>query len=387
MGGKVSTTAPLVIVGTGLAGYNLAKEFRKLDAERPLMLISADDGRLYSKPLLSTGFAKGKQADELAMQDAASMAGQLQAEILTQTRVERIDPQQRRLWLAERELEYSDLVLACGASPRQLPWARDLGERLLSINDLQDYARFRQALEGRKRVLIIGAGLIGCEFANDLVLAGFEVSVLASDPYLMPGLIPEPVAEPIQASLEALGVRFYLNRNIAQMQLSASGLQVRLDDGLVLEADQGLSAIGLQANTRLAAEAGLMINRGIVVDRQLRSSDPHVFALGDCAEVNGLNLMYVMPLMAGARTLAQVLAGQAAQLSYGPMPVTVKTPACPLVVAPPVTASAGAWTFSGEGLDRRALFHAPDGQLHGYALTAGALPERLQLNRQLPSWL
>ena len=73
----MADTAPLVIVGTGLAGYNLAKEFRKLDSQRPMLLVSADDGRFYSKPLLSTGFAKGKEADELAMQDASAMAAPL----------------------------------------------------------------------------------------------------------------------------------------------------------------------------------------------------------------------------------------------------------------------------------------------------------------------
>ena len=76
----MADTAPLVIVGTGLAGYNLAKEFRKLDSQRPMLLVSADDGRFYSKPLLSTGFAKGKEADELAMQDASAMAAQLGAD-------------------------------------------------------------------------------------------------------------------------------------------------------------------------------------------------------------------------------------------------------------------------------------------------------------------
>ncbi|MFN3580099.1 MAG: NAD(P)/FAD-dependent oxidoreductase [Pseudomonas sp.] len=383
----MSESAPLIILGTGLAGYNLARELRKLDAQRELLLITSDAGQSYSKPMLSTGFAKAKDADALVMQDAAGMAAQLNAQVLTHTQVTAIDTAGRRLQHAGGWLDYSDLVLACGARPRRLPQAEGLGDRLLSINDLQDYARFRAALPGRQRIVIIGAGLIGCEFANDLLAAEFDIHVVAPDPQLMPGLLPEPVAAAVQGALEAQGVTFHLGRSVTDMHADAIGLHLTLDDGSTLQADQGLSAIGLLANTELAASAGLACGRGIQVDRQLRSSDPHIFALGDCAEVQGLNLMYVMPLMTAARALAQTLAGQPSELSYGAMPVMVKTPACPLVVSPPVTATDGEWHVEGVGADLRALFHDAQGQLHGYALTGAAVAEKLQLNRQLPAWL
>ncbi|WP_339650147.1 NAD(P)/FAD-dependent oxidoreductase [Halopseudomonas pelagia] len=379
--------APLIILGTGLAGYNLAREFRKLDSQRELVLVTADDGRFYSKPLLSTGFAKGKEADELGMQDAPTMAAQLNASVMTGIRVTGIDRINRTLQYAGGQLSYSELVLACGAQARQLPDVTAMGERLLSINDLQDYARFRTALAGKQRVVIIGAGLIGSEFANDLASAGLQVQVVAPDTQLMPGLIPAQVAAPVQAGLEALGVQFHLGRSVVAMQRTDQGLRLTLDDGSQLEAQQGLSAIGLIANTELASAAGIECGRGVKVDRQLRTSDPTIYALGDCAEVQGLNLMYVMPLMTAARSLAQTLAGQAAQITYGPMPVMVKTPACPLVVAPPVTSANGNWTISGSGADIAALFHDAQGVLHGYALTGSAVAQKSELNRQLPAWL
>jgi len=105
-------SAPVVIVGTGLAGYNLAKEFRKQDGETPLLLISADDGRSYSKPMLSTGFGKNKDADGLAMAEAGAMAEQLKAEVRTHTRITGIDPGHKRLWIGEEAVAYHDLVLA-----------------------------------------------------------------------------------------------------------------------------------------------------------------------------------------------------------------------------------------------------------------------------------
>ncbi|MEH6565896.1 MAG: FAD-dependent oxidoreductase [Halopseudomonas sp.] len=383
----MSQSAPLVIVGTGLAGYNLAKEIRKLDDDRELLLVTADDGRFYSKPLLSTGFAKAKEAHELAMQDAVTMAEQLNARILTHTQVSAIDPERRVLQLGENEQPYSELVLAVGAEPRRLPWTDALGERLLSINDLLDYGRFRSALAGKRSVLIIGAGLIGCEFANDLVAGGFQVTVVASDPYLMPQLIPEPVAAAVQAELEMLGVEFHLGCAIESVLEQGEGISVRLDNGIQIAADQALSAIGLAPRLTLAEQAGLQIGRGIVVDRRLATSQAHIYALGDCAEVHGLNLMYVMPLMTAARALAKTLCGTDHELSYPAMPVMVKTPACPLVVAPPLTAESGHWTTSGSGSDLQALFHDEQGRLHGFALTGSRVAEKLKLSRELPGWL
>jgi len=105
--------APVVIIGTGLAGYNVAREFRKLDSETPLLLITADDGRSYSKPMLSTGFGKNKEADGLSMAEPGAMAEQLKAEVRTHTRVSGIDPGHKRLWIGGGEVE--TLATASGA--------------------------------------------------------------------------------------------------------------------------------------------------------------------------------------------------------------------------------------------------------------------------------
>lgn len=170
----MSERAPLVIIGTGLAGYNLAREWRKLDSETPLLMITADDGRSYSKPMLSTGFSKNKDADGLAMAEPGAMAEQLNARILTHTRVTGIDPGHQRIWIGEEEVRYRDLVLAWGAEPIRVPVEGDAQDALYPINDLEDYARFRQAAAGKRRVLLLGAGLIGCEFANDLSSGGYQ---------------------------------------------------------------------------------------------------------------------------------------------------------------------------------------------------------------------
>lgn len=377
-------TSPVVIIGTGLAGYNLAREFRKLDEHTPLLLITADDGRSYSKPMLSTGFAKQKDADGLSMAEPGAMAEQLKAEIRTHTCISGIDPGHKRLWIGEEAVAYRDLVLALGAQTVQVPIAGDASESVFPINDLEDYARLRAAAVGKQRVLILGAGLIGCEFANDMRLGGFEVDVVAPCEQVMPTLLHPAAAAAVQAGLQGLGVRFHLGPVLARLQQAEDGLQAHLSDGRVIACDLVVSAIGLRPRTELAAAAGLQVNRGVVVDRQLRSSHDNIFALGDCAEVDGINLLYVMPLMTCARALAKTLAGTPTPVGYGPMPVTVKTPACPLVVSPPPPGRDGDWQVEGQGSDLKVLCHGPDGQLLGYALTGTAVMEKLALNRQLP---
>lgn len=380
-------SAPVVIVGTGLAGYNLAKEWRKLDSETPLLLISADDGRSYSKPMLSTGFCKNKDADGLVMAEVGAMAEQLKAEIRTHTRITGIDPGHKRLWIGEEAVPYRDLVLAWGAEPIRVPVAGDAEDAIFPINDLEDYARFRAAAAGKRRVLILGAGLIGCEFANDLRLGGLEVDVVAPCEQVMPGLLPAAAAAAVQAGLEVLGARFHLGPTLASLQHQGEALQAHLSDGRLIDCDLVVSAVGLRPRTALAAAAGLDINRGVMVDRQLRTSHANIFALGDCAEVDGLNLLYVMPLMNCARALAKTLAGEPTAVAYGPMPVTVKTPACPLVVSPPPLGRHGEWTVEGAGADIKALCRDAEGALLGYALTGTAVQEKLALNKELPALL
>ncbi|MEX6500793.1 NAD(P)/FAD-dependent oxidoreductase [Pseudomonas zhanjiangensis] len=380
-------SAPLVIVGTGLAGYNLAREFRKLDGETPLLLISADDGRSYSKPMLSTGFGKHKDADALCMAEAGAMAEQLRAEIRTHTRVTGIDPGHRRLWLGEEAVSYRDLVLAWGAEPIRVPVAGDAEDAIFPINDLEDYARFRAAAAGKQRVLLLGAGLIGCEFTNDLSLGGFQVELVAPCEQVMPGLLHPAAAAAVQAGLESLGARFHLGPVLHSLNHVDGGLLAQLSDGTQLACDLVISAVGLRPRTELAAAAGLAVGRGVQVDRLLQSSHANIYALGDCAEVDGLNLLYVMPLMACARALAQTLAGKPTEVRYGPMPVTVKTPVCPLVVSPPPRGRQGEWTVEGSGADIKALCRDGDGALLGYALTGSAVQEKLALNKELPPLL
>jgi len=172
-------TAPIVVVGSGLAGYTAAREFRKLDKSTPLVVLSRDHADFYSKPMLSNAIAGHKTAATLVMKHAAKMAEELGASVRAHTEVLRIDPAARTLHCADGEVvAWRDLVLALGADPIRLPLDGDGAADVLSVNDLDDYARFAERLAGASQVAILGAGLIGCEFANDLLARGIAPTAL-----------------------------------------------------------------------------------------------------------------------------------------------------------------------------------------------------------------
>ncbi|MCE0758125.1 FAD-dependent oxidoreductase [Marinobacter sp. G11] len=376
--------APIVIVGTGLSGYSLVRELRKLDKTTPVVMVTADDGVNYSKPMLSTGFTKGKDAEGLAQGDTEAMAEQLSVDIRTYSTVTGIDTGARELVLGDERLAYSKLVLAWGADVIRLGLDGDGLDRVYSINDLLDYRAFRKALEGGKRVAIIGAGLIGCEFANDLRNGGYEVDVIAPDAAVMPSLLPEAAANAVQQELQALGVNFHLGTVVQRVDRDGQGVKLALANGDTLAADLVVSAVGLRPRTELARAAGIEVGRGIVVNRALETSAPDVYALGDCAEVDGQVLLYVLPLMACARALAKTLTGERTEVSYGAMPVMIKTPCCPTAVCPPPAGGEGEWDIEQEGSDVKARFLSPSGEVLGFAVTGRFAVEKQALSREVP---
>ncbi|MBM3114849.1 NAD(P)/FAD-dependent oxidoreductase [Jeongeupia naejangsanensis] len=380
-------TAPVVIVGAGLAGYNLAREWRKLDAETPLVIVARDAADFYSKPMLSNALAGKKTPATLVMKPAAKMAEELKATIRANTEVAAIDTVARTVTLVDGEvLAYRDLVLALGADPVRLPLLGDGADDVLSVNDLGDYARFSERLESARQVAILGAGLIGCEFANDLLAREIKPTVI--DPAAAPlsRLLPPQAGALLAERLTDAGVGFRCGDSAQRVERVGAGYEVVLESGARVPADLVLSAVGLRPRTTLAEAAGLAVARGVVVAASLQTSVPHVYAVGDCAEVAGLNLPFVMPIMQQARALAATLAGTATPVRYPAMPVLVKTPSCPTVVAPPV-AGEGEWQCEDVegGLIARCI--SAEGGLVGFALLGAATKERQALVAQLPAWL
>ena len=379
-----SSSSAIVIIGSGLAGYTVIREIRKLNKTIPITLVTKELGYFYSKPMLSTALAGNKEASQLVSTPAEGMASQLEINILAKTDVNAINSNKQIISTSKGEIAYRKLVLALGADQICPTLQGNATHEVFTVNDLEDYAKFREAIQDKQKVAILGAGLIGCEFANDLILGSYEVDVIDLAPQALGRLLPAEAAKELQDKLSAAGVRWHFATTLQSIDHQNGALEITLANGTRLNSDVVLSAVGLKPRLDLAKAAGLQVNVGIVVNRELETSAKNIFAIGDCAEVDGLVLPYVMPIMQAARALAPTLTGQTTALSYPAMPVMVKTPALPTVVSPPAKGVSGQWktTMLDGGVEAR--FESPEGKLLGFALMGSATSQRAALTKELP---
>ena len=381
----------IVIVGSGLAGYSLAKEIRSRDQGLSITIITADGGEVYTKPMLSNAFARQHEAEDMVNKSAADQAAELHAEIKTRTRVLAIDPAARKLQTeseGEQEtLVYERLVLAVGADPRVFPAEGSDMVGIFTVNDLDDYRRWRERIGESGRILLIGAGLIGCEFANDLATAGFDVAMVDPAPWPLARLLPEEIGGMLVAALRGVGCSLHMGRTVARYETAGSGFVAELDDGTRVQFDHALSAVGLAPRTGLAQDAGLKVEAGILVDRLMRTSDPDIYALGDCAQTEAGPLPFIAPLLAGARALAGTLTGDETRLQLPAMPVIVKTPALPLVVCPPKPGEEGSWELEMDASGAAAMFRGADNAELGFALAGDRTSQQKEMAQRMPDLL
>lgn len=430
----IGITAPIVIIGSGMAGYTFARELRKLNSNVGITLICQDAGDSYSKPTLSNAFAQGKSADSLAIASSEAMADNLQITVMNFYTVSAIEPKDKTVTIhpvlasdKQQVLAYSELVIATGASPRLLPNVAVDNARIFAINHLDEYKKFQQTIhhllnnQPSVKVAIIGAGLIGCEFANDLVskVADHHLSINVFDNANLPlaNQLPPQAGQALQTALQNAGVTFELGVSIEHIKKTGDKVTVTVEDNQnksqTTEFDVVLIAIGLTANTQLAENTGLDVahladslehdthlprtaKQGILVNQFLQSSHSHIYAIGDCANVTGSFMPYVMPLMNQAKALAKTLADPAqppTAVSYPAMPVAIKTPSLPLVVLP-VSAKYSdetiVWetTPTADGMVLSAFSKTDDKTLLGFVLVGKeAGKQRISLSKLVANWL
>ena len=381
---------PLIIIGAGLAGWSVVREFRKLDPITPVLMITADSGDFYAKPSLSNAFAQGRAPAQLVSTEASKMAAAQNVTLLPHTRVTGMDVNAKVVRTAQGEHPYRQLVLATGAQPIRVPLAGDAADQVLSVNSLDDFTTLHARLSapdgaGPKRLMIMGAGLIGCEFANDLAGAGFKVSVADPSTGPMAALLPPEASAQLKAALSDLGVEWHFGSTVSAVDKTATGvspaLDITLSNGHRVQTDVVLSAIGLRADLTLAQATGLACERGVVVDERLQTSAPHIYALGDGVQYAGGRVMpYVMPIMNAAKALAQTLSGTPTPVVFPLMPVAIKTPAWPLVVAPPSPGTPGQWHVVDAGVWQ---FLDESQAVRGFVLAGSATSRRAEQSKQV----
>ncbi len=360
----------VLILGGGFAAWRVAAALRERDSKRPITLVTACSGDVYSKPSLSTLFAQGREPDDVIEATGAVRAAALGVTLRGRTRALSIDRRARRVMTTRGTFPCGRLVLALGAEPRALPIAGDAACSVLSVNDLAGYRTLRARLEGTRHVTIAGAGLVGTELADDLARGGYAVTLVDAGAHPLPRLLPPALAMRLQHALAAAGVVFESGATLTGLEHCDAHHTVRLADGRAWKTDLVLSAVGLTPATRLAHKAGLKVRRGIIADVTLHTSDPHIYALGDCVEIEGRCDAFLDPIERQAQAIAADLCGDAEPYAPRVPLVRLKTPSLPIALCLPDNAAGrGVWRSVAEDGPACHYEYMVGGEVRGFALS------------------
>jgi nitrite reductase (NADH) large subunit len=307
---------PLVIVGNGMAAARLVDELAKTALGRYAIAVIGDEPRLaYNRVLLSSVLAGETASHEIELRPASWWRDR-GVTLKYGCVATEIDIGRRELKIADEEsVAFSKLVLATGSAPLRLnvPGADLAGVH--TFRDSRDVDLLLTLAARKKRVVVVGGGLLGLEAAYGLAKAGAPVTLIHLIDRLMERQLDAPAADLLKTLVERKGVKVLLNANTARLYGEKAVEGIELTDGRSIDADAVIFAAGIRPNVALAKAAGMSVNRGIVVDDQLHSDVADIFALGECAEHRGICYGLVEPAYEQARVLAQHLAGGTA--AYG----------------------------------------------------------------------
>jgi nitrite reductase (NADH) large subunit len=304
---------PLVIVGNGMAAARLVDELAKTALGRYAIAVIGDEPRLaYNRVLLSSVLAGETASHDVELRPAAWWRDR-GVTLKYGSAVSEIDVGRRELKIAHEEsVSFSKLVLATGSTPLRLdvPGADLPGVH--TFRHSRDVDLLLTLAAQRKRVVVVGGGLLGLEAAYGLARAGAQVTLVHLVDRLMERQLDAPAAALLKSLVESRGIKILLNAATARIDGTSRVEAVELADGRRIETDAVVFAAGIRPNTALASEAGIPVHRGILVDDHMQTGVPGIFALGECAEHRDVCYGLVEPAYEQARVLAQHLSGRAA---------------------------------------------------------------------------
>lgn len=308
----------IVIVGAGTAGWAMARAIREVDGDSPITIVTGCNGDVYDKPMLSVAMAKAIGLPDLVKETGREVAIRLGVKLMSETFAVSVTPEISSLRTTRGAVKYQHLILAHGAVPRMddclpksLCWA---------VNDLRSYTKFRESLNAKnqpQQVVLIGAGLVGCEIANDIALSGHSVVLLDVATRPLANFLSESESAELVAAWSKLPISFLGGTKVKSLVREEAGITVETDAGFTVKADLVLSATGLQTPSRLADSAGLAWHNGIAVDSlSLATNVQNIHALGDCISINGQPIRFIEPIARQARVIASRLRGDGAHFAY-----------------------------------------------------------------------
>ena len=316
----------IIIVGSGFAGITFAEKLRTLDPEAAISLVTRESDGFYSRPLLSHGFSKAGIEQSIILKPFSALV-QNRIDVYSDTDVTGIDRTNKAITINTGNrtalLNYDKLVLAPGSAAFVPPPFRADGECFQLLNSLDDLKKLRASREALSKQntpphwAIIGGGLIGCEVASDLAVAGDKVTLYHAMDRLMERQLVNEDSAKLLTVMQSNSIKVLFEQSVKGFRKEADKILVDSDETAAFDAV--IVACGFKPRTELAAAAGLSVNRGIRVTPYLQTNDPDIFALGDAAELpDGKLYAFILPIRSQAQWLADYLTGSPENLPWTP---------------------------------------------------------------------
>lgn len=294
---KPSSDHGVIVIGGGTAAWTAIETLRKLDDCLPITLITADSGDRYMKPQLSIAISQNKTPDVLITKKAADHAKALNVSLIAHTFAIGIDSQAQIVRTTRGNFSYRHLIIAQGATPFLPPCLP--ADKVWRINHIDMFADLQAKLAAKpnQHIAIIGAGMIGVELAEDIIKSGHKVTLINRDKLPLAEILPPIAGEKVRAALAGLGIEYHGNATVTAIDRLNNGYQIHWG-GTHVHADEVVACTGLILDDRLARMANIDHTlHGITVDaKTLRTSNPHIFAIGDCISIDGKPYRFVAPL-------------------------------------------------------------------------------------------
>lgn len=314
----------IVILGAGHAAHALISAITKSTSSPRITLVGAERHVPYNRPPLSKKYLLGEVSDDDLILRSAAQYSKLGIATVLEDAAISINPASKEVRLhSGRSIGYTNLVIATGSRARSLPTSLDQSNgRVYSLRGLADAVALREKIFASQNIVILGGGYIGLEVAASCVSLGKSVTIVEAAPRLLARVAEPALSDKILRLHQTNGVSVHLGRTAVAIRKMGPGSATELDDGTVISSDFVLSAIGSVPNSELARAAGLEVEDGIVVDERCATSNPSVFAIGDCASFvfggGRIRLESIQNANEQASVVAAVLGGGKAR--YDPVP-------------------------------------------------------------------
>ncbi|MGW8825305.1 nitrite reductase large subunit NirB [Paenibacillus lautus] len=311
----------LIVVGNGMAGIRCVEEILQLGPELfDITIFGAEPRPNYNRILLSKVLQGEHSLQDIILNDW-SWYERHGIRLLTGEAVHHIDVKARCIETVSGKREgYDALILATGSSPFVPPIPGTDKEGVLSFRTVDDCTKMTEMSKVYTKAAVIGGGLLGLEAARGLLHLGMETHVVHNAPYIMNRQLDRTAAHMLQQELESQGMRFHLAMDTTRIVGRTRAQGLRFIDGTRLDADVVVLAVGIRPNVELAQRSGLLTGRAILVDDFMRTSEPNIYAVGECAEHRGISYGLIAPLYEQGKVLARVICGRQAEPYVGSIP-------------------------------------------------------------------